>query len=68
MEIYSASGLLETKQETIHGTRNATVVRENVSSSTTTQSAQAGSWRNVKPAPVFSGGYSPGGYGHPGRD
>ena len=46
-EIYSASGMLETKQETIIATRNATVVRVGVLQSTTSTSAQTFSWQNT---------------------
>ncbi len=46
--LYSASGLLETQQETIIATRNAQVVREDVTDSTVTESSQAGGWGNVQ--------------------
>jgi len=45
-ETYSASGMLETKQETIIATRNASVVRTNVQETTSVNTTQASGWQN----------------------
>ena len=61
-EIYSASGMLETKQETIHATRNGKVVITNVQDSTSTTSTQSGGWSSTASASSsgnWSGGRNP---------
>nr|ANO58133.1 VrlC protein [uncultured Bacteroidetes bacterium] len=50
---YSASGLLETQQETIIATRNATVVRGSTKQSTSSSTSRSGKWRwNTIPRPI----------------
>ena len=79
-ETYSASGMLETKQETIIATRNASVVRTNVAETTSVNTTQASGWQNQGGAGMGnnwagSPSHSPGGYqpshsphGHGGAD
>ena len=43
--IYTAKGILETEQETIIATRNATVAQTSVSQSTSSTSTSYGTWQ-----------------------
>ena len=69
---YSASGLLETQQETIIATRNAVVVRTNASQKTSASATSHGKWAwHTQPQPKQTkswegNGYDPGGGGSSG--
>ena len=72
---YSASGLLETRQETIIATRNAVVVRSSASQNTSTSATNQGKWAwHTQPQPNHTkswegNGYDPGAdTGHSGPD